>query len=81
MTNSEATYLIALTRTHIPRTPQAIAAETGIPLPSLRRLRRQLAQQGYRIDRRDDGVLALRATPQHGILGCPIAPLPKDIHE
>lgn len=49
MTNQQSAVLIALAKNHIPRTPDAIAAETGYPKPSIRRTVGQLREAGYTI--------------------------------
>lgn len=64
MTNQQASVLIALTRTHIPRTLDTISVELGHPKPSIRRVISQLNATGYTIVRNDrTGEYALRGKP------------------
>lgn len=69
MTNQQASVLIALTRTHIPRTLDTIHAELGIPKPSIRRTISELRAAGYRIAKNEGtGTFALMGKPVRAIM-------------
>lgn len=49
MTNQQNLVLVALTRTHMPRTVRNISVETGVPEPSVRRTIMELRTRGWDI--------------------------------